>query len=350
MARKVKAAQSVTACTTVLALAVFGTPAIAGAQTGATCNGLPATIVVTNGSVSGTPGVDVIVAEYTGVQNNTQVVSGGDGSDHICIEDRDAVDLDGALTILGGAGDDFIKLGQTSFHLVEGGIGDDAIFGSAGNDTIYGGDGHDFIRAGAGDDQIQGNAGQDEIWAQAGNDSVNGDNGHDFIHAGPGDDFVHAGRGDDTVFGGNGQDELFGGLGYDIMRGGRDADTMYANEVEFPGPDSIAEIPDTDGNELYGGGAADFLVGSSGDDVLRGGNGQDGVFGQEGDDFLRGGNGEDFMAGGLGNDDVRGGGHADVIFVEGPDVTSGSSGPDTCFLVNDEPTGPLDSCEEILDF
>ena len=72
------------------------------------------------------------------------------------------------------------------------------------------------------------------------------------MHAGPGNDEVDAGRGDDVVFGGKGEDFMLGGLGYDVMRGGKDADTMFANEIELPGPGSVADVPDTDGNELYG--------------------------------------------------------------------------------------------------
>ena len=338
MARKVKAARSVTACTTVLALAVFGTPAIAGAQTGATCNGLPATIEVTNplNTVFGTKGDDVIVVvRNSDGMSSFPIIDTGEGDDSICIRadgvSPDLYDILGDVTIDAGPGDDYV-------------------LGSPGPEFVDAGDGRDFIRAGAGDDWLSGGAGQDEIWAQAGDDFVFGEDGHDFLHAGPGNDEVDAGRGDDVVFGGKGEDFMLGGLGYDVMRGGKDSDTIYANGLEFPGPGSVADVPDTDGNELYGGGAADFLVGSSGDDVLRGGNGQDGVFGQEGDDFIRGGNGEDVIAGGLGNDDVRGGGHSDVIFIEGPDVTSGSSGPDACYLVDDNDPGPISSCEEILDF
>ena len=137
----------------VLVLSLLATVVVAApvaAQGTPTCNGVPATIVGTEGNdrISGTPGNDVIVG-------------------------------------LGGR---------------------DRIAGGAGNDIICGGDGIDIIRGQRGRDQIFGDAGNDRLFGNVGRDVVDGGTGRDRVLGGAGDDIVTGGRGNDFVIGGPDED------------------------------------------------------------------------------------------------------------------------------------------------
>ena len=98
---------------------------------GATCEGLPATIVG-SGVITGTPGDDVIVGSAS-----DDVVSGLDGNDMICV----------------GAGSD----------TADGGFGNDLIRGDVGLDEILGGPGDDQLFGGPDDDELSGMAGNDQL-------------------------------------------------------------------------------------------------------------------------------------------------------------------------------------------
>lgn len=134
----------------------------------ATCNGLAATIVGTEGSddlrMNGTPGPDVIV---------------GLGGDDIQIQ-----------RIVGGAGDDVIC----------GGDGRDELFGGRGNDTLLG------------------EAGEDTLGDRSGNDTLLGGPGGDRLFAGPGNDTLLGEAGKDALYGEAGKDLCVGGPGKDIDR------------------------------------------------------------------------------------------------------------------------------------
>jgi RTX calcium-binding nonapeptide repeat (4 copies) len=89
----------------------------------ATCRGIAATIVGTNGSDvrTGSPGQDVVVA-----LGGNDTLSGIGGNDVIC----------------GGAGKDTLK----------GGKGKDSLLGQKGKDALNGGPGRDFCKGGKGTD------------------------------------------------------------------------------------------------------------------------------------------------------------------------------------------------------
>lgn len=93
---------------------------------------------------------------------------------------RDLVNLGGYGTrdpvtipaqIDGGGGDDAI-FGSTAADDLRGGPGLDQVYGAAGNDTVDGGDGVDFLYGGLGDDLIIGREGYDVIGESEGNDTV----------------------------------------------------------------------------------------------------------------------------------------------------------------------------------
>ena len=108
------------------------------------CNGLPATIVGTDGNdyLVGTPGNDVI---HGLAGNDTifglggdDVICGGPGRDKLYGNSRND-------KLFGGAGNDVLK----------GGIGRDRLFGQSGNDVIDGGSGFDRCDGGSGTDKAR---------------------------------------------------------------------------------------------------------------------------------------------------------------------------------------------------
>ncbi len=143
-----------------------------------TCDGEVATIVSAAATITGTPGVDVIVATGT--------------------------------------------TGQT----IRSGAGDDIICGSSGPDRIFAGDGNDTVLAGNGNDAIDGWNGFDTIDGGFGNDSVAGGSGDDVITGGPGTDTVSGNTGDDRIRGGGASDTLVGGRGSDALDGGPAPDVI----------------------------------------------------------------------------------------------------------------------------
>lgn len=124
----------------------------AGAQDVPTCNGVPATLVGTEGpdNLVGTTGRDVIV----GLGGN-DVIRGLSGADILC----------------GGPGRDRILGGKQS-DLIIGGDDGDKLFGDAGVDFIYGERGNDLLIGGQGDDVLDGGRGRrDRIRGRAGLDT-----------------------------------------------------------------------------------------------------------------------------------------------------------------------------------
>jgi Ca2+-binding RTX toxin-like protein len=119
-------------------------------------------------------------------KNDTLFIGGSLGNDVI-----DASDL--------AAGKVLLKL--------DGGAGDDALFGSSGNDTAIGGIGNDVVSLGTGNDLFLGGSGNDVASLGAGNDRASGDGGNDRVYLGAGNDvFVWRLGGGDTVAGGAGID------------------------------------------------------------------------------------------------------------------------------------------------
>ncbi|MEX5282167.1 MAG: hypothetical protein NW700_11475 [Nitrospiraceae bacterium] len=236
------------------------------------------------------------------------VLIGGIGHDQLVGDDQV---LDGVFTANPTAGADEL----------DGGDGDDRLYGSGGNDLLAGGAGqdllvgddfifsapplgdtslfNDFFRystvsgndtldGGEGDDQLYGGAGADTLTGGEGNDLLYGDRrairgvdvndtligGNDTLDGGEGDDVLDAGVGDDLLIGGVGHDSLSGGDGNDRLEG-------------------------EDGNDvLHGDGGSGVGVG---DDILIGGEGNDQLFGGDGTNVLDGGGGNDLLDGTAGN-------------------------------------------------
>ena len=80
---------------------------------------------------------------------------------------------------------------------MDGGTGNDYLFGEDGDDTIYGGSGENYTEGGTGDDTIYGGDDLDYILGGDGNDTISGGNGTDYIEGNEGNDTINGDDGDD---------------------------------------------------------------------------------------------------------------------------------------------------------
>lgn len=272
------------------------------------------------------------------------MLDGGEGDDWLFGQDghdvlrggagRDTLDGGpGDDTLAGGAGQDVLDggpgrdalLGDEDNDLLDGGDDEDVLDGGPGNDDLDGGDADDVLRGGAGDDALVGGDGNDVLTGADGADRLFGRDGDDRLSGGPGDDLVEGGDGRDSLNGDDGKDVLDGGEGDDVARGGAGDDTLKGES----------------GNDALSGEAGnDTLLGSRGDDNLDGGEEHDTLLGGDGQDVLNGGPGEDLLLGGLGADTVRAGPEDDLIVLRAGDIGSGETelidggaGQDTLILI-----------------
>ncbi|MCS6175526.1 type I secretion C-terminal target domain-containing protein, partial [Shewanella baltica] len=81
-------------------------------------------------------------------------------------------------------------------------------------------------------DLLRGGEGSDILFGQGGNDELNGGNGNDILIGG---------TGNDTLFGGQGNDTLIGGLGDDVLSGDSGSDTFVWRYAES-GTDHITDF------------------------------------------------------------------------------------------------------------
>ena len=112
--------------------------------------------------------------------------------------------------------------------MLQGTPGDDALDGGAGNDLIFGNWGDDLLQGGSGNDILFGNWNNDFLQGGEGDDELNGDWGDDFLLGGDGHDILIGSWGDDRLEGGLGDDELQGGRGSDrfVLRSGEGIDQI----------------------------------------------------------------------------------------------------------------------------
>ena len=273
----------------------------------------------TGAAISGTEGIDLILAPDSGVE----IMAKG-GSD----------------CIIGGAGDDIIYGDET----IRTG-GDDYIYGNDGNDSISAGGGNDWVDGGPGDDALYGMDGDDRLRGGPGNDIMVSGTGYDTVIADLHDkqyqkpeDSIQMEETDDSVDddkdqqvtkqGGDqsGQDtsqstlsretaaeptyckenltisELVDGRHYNLIdeRNGSKA------KIKGTGDDDLILAHDG-GTEILGKKGNDCIIGGAGDDLIKGNKGNDHIYGGNGADDLRGNLGDDFVYGDAGDKRIAGG-------------------------------------------
>src|SRR5262249_13413779 len=74
--------------------------------------------------------------------------------------------------------------------MLDGGDGNDTLYGFSGNDTLRGGNGNDYLYGGTGSDTLTGGYGLDYLYGEAGDDRWDGtnDNTQDYLNGGAGRD------------------------------------------------------------------------------------------------------------------------------------------------------------------
>jgi Ca2+-binding RTX toxin-like protein len=228
--------------------------------------------------------------------------------------------------------------GNELANILDGGFGNDKLFGKAGIDTLIGGKGDDTLIGGAGADVLWGGLAdkvvdgiviQDPDTADVNNtasyedallegvtasldvergksfagnlgdakgdiyynirsllgsnfdDNLTGDAFDNGLNGAGGNDQLSGGKGNDTLTGAEGNDTLVGGEGNDILGGGANDDILYGQDGD---------------DELSGGANSDILVGGIGTNKLDGGTGDDTFIGGSGADAFTGGGGYDTVA------------------------------------------------------
>lgn len=218
----------------------------------------------------------------------------GRGGDDVIFTGDDADTLDG------GDGNDSLH-GGIDDDLIYGGQGADSIIGGHGSDTIDGNDGADFIDASDSSLLYPNEPDATDPFE---------DNDRDVVDGGTGDDTIYGGDDDDSLHGGTGVDFIYGGIDEDTISGGRHGDSMYGEEGDdlifgYNHDDSLnggegVSSPALDGD-------LDYLSGGDGDDTLYGGSQDDTLSGGEGADVMFGGEDEDWFVDLTAGDDVDGG-------------------------------------------
>ncbi|MBC7996023.1 MAG: hypothetical protein H7Z15_22580 [Rhizobacter sp.] len=205
-----------------------------------------------------------------------------------------------------------------------------------------------------------------------GNDLLFGSDGDDILYGDGGDDLLNGGTGSDTyVFGrGDGQDTIFSWYDgqQDRLRLGASIGLTDVN-VSAEGNDLVLSLsgssdsvrlsyyfsvpPEYRPNIEFADGALwdglaierklspvnDFLVGTDMADTLDGGLGDDTLLGLEGNDLLIGDAGNDLLDGGLGEDRLHGGGGDDTYVVN-----------DQGDVVTELPGGGVDAVHSLVDY
>jgi len=265
---------------------------VAGVQAGRGCEQVDAVTVACRGIFS-----------YASV-----IVDLGDQDDgmstHVASPDAEPLF---ALDASGGAGNDVLDLradeGVTAGTL-QGGDGNDLIFGGVDHDRLRGGDGNDVLDGSRGADELDGGFGDDELIGGADRDRVTYGARVDPIRVDLADALPDGGAGEaDTI---SGVESVAGGRGSDVLRGTSGPDELAAASGLQPGEYVGGDI-------LYGRGGDDILWGSSKPDELRGGAGDDRLRGDKSADFLRGGSGDDYLDANHGGDRLHGGGGDDQL-------------------------------------
>lgn len=249
----------------------------------------------------------------------------GGGSNTITIGDSGTTNPPGNVIDLNSW---YLTLGTYSYrYKIDGGGGDDAIFGNAGNDFLIGGTGSDFLQGNGGDDLLMGGNATNTNFtpSRAETDTLIGDTspsitssilaGNDILIGARGsrlfmtffygdtDRFIQGGGagGNDSIFGGNGTVTARGDAYYiqasdnGSATGGNDLITGANGSVEVTRKGTTIE---GGLNELFG--DASYLYGASstnkaigGNDIIYGGyNSRSGIYGDgfEMTSFSQGGN------------------------------------------------------------
>ncbi|MEL7100079.1 MAG: calcium-binding protein [Pseudomonadota bacterium] len=188
---------------------------------------------IITGDVSAESGADRIV--------NTGTINGdletGSGEDTVSITGTVAGNVDL------GSNNDVLNMGSLGVvsGAVDGGFGDDSLYGGDLGDDLRGEEGADFIVGRAGDDTLSGGLGDDTVLGGSGADNLQGVAGSNVLNGQDGNDVLVAGIGNNRMFGGNGDDTLTANEGNDILRGDAGNDVFVFQSVFDTGTGSTRD-------------------------------------------------------------------------------------------------------------
>ncbi|MFC1455894.1 calcium-binding protein [Microvirga arabica] len=253
-------------------------------------------------------------------------------------------------TLDGGAGNDALYGMGGDDRLIGTAGGDDRFFGGAGTDTVSylgatGGVGVYLLNrtnntgAAARDvfdsiEVIEGTNHRNTLEGGNGNDTLKGASGNDILNGFKGDDDFFGEGGDDVLFGGEGgADDFHGGEGKDTVSysGGGGVQVYLSGRLANGGAafgDTYTEIEVIEGSQ-----EADILEGGTGNDIFWADADNDRLSGLDGDDTLYGATGNDVLDGGAGRDELYGDEDDDTYIVDALDVIVEASGKGTDTLI-----------------
>ena len=177
-----------------------------------------------------------------------------------------------------GSGMADVLAGDSRNNMIQGGGGDDMIFGGPGG-SYDDSDNEDTLMGQGGNDKIYGGKGDDTLDGGMGNDLLVGGSGDDTYMGGAGNDMIYADRADTTIDGGS---EADGMPGMDTLSFARFTDAMLedgdgidldlqtsttvSNIEHLIGTSEVDELSGTDANPetIEGGDGGDTLVGGTG--------------------------------------------------------------------------------------
>ena len=245
-----------------------------------------------------------------------------------------------AITVNSGDQDDRVVDDVIGLPItIQGGSGDDRLYGNNGNDTIDGGTGADDIAGRNGNDTAtyastatattitldnldndggtldsdDANSRKDDVRTDV--ENVIGGSANDVITASGAANVLSGGPGDDTLTGVGGNDTFEGGTGADTYSGGNGTDiadySARASGVTVTADGVVAN--DGDATDQSGPNRdnvkddVETLVGSAHNDTLTGGPKANTILGGLGDDVIDGAGSDDVLDGQAGADDLEGG-------------------------------------------
>ncbi|WP_339548426.1 immunoglobulin-like domain-containing protein, partial [Pseudomonas sp. RA_35y_Pfl2_P32] len=163
--------------------------------------------------------------------------------------------LPGADTVNGGDGNDIIFGDLVSFNGIAG-EGYQAMQAYVGQQTgmevtkVTASNVHQYVTEHYNAFDVSGaRDGIDNLLGGAGNDIIFGQGGDDVLDGGKGNDILLGGTGKDTLLGGEGNDILLGGSGNDILTGGSGADTFVWRSGDT-GNDVIKDFKASEGDRI----------------------------------------------------------------------------------------------------
>ncbi len=298
-----------------------------------------------------------------GLSGLTTIVAYGNDIGNVITGTSGRIAASVGYELYGRGGSDIItgRNASSAGDLLDGGEGDDFLYGLAGNDTLRGGEGADVMDGGAGNDtadyslatsgvtidfalgRFGGEALGDtfnsieNIIGSDYGDDLAGDNRANVLRGGDGDDFISGGGGADHLSGGDGNDHLSVDNRDTLIDGGggdqdyaiADATTVTRGWTFNVVGTNIENVEGNSGHDTIDGSGVDYdlvIVGHGGNDWITGGNLNDSIFGGSGNDTIFGGEGFDQILGEAGNDILVGGGAASSPF---GDRLFGGTGNDT---------------------